>query len=190
MEARWNCCDCDCDCSCTGRGFDKCEVCASVECGWNAGLLLLLPYPQRGLISAKPLSKAGSLHRIMAALTPMTKAHGSGEYDKGKSQPRPRLSLRHGARARACSISEPGPLIHLTSRPPGLDTLSAPKRIVFVCILSSFCFINTCFMLLLFRVSLWGACNQSAFGHDSYIIAERLKQKAGPEPIATRYAGR
>jgi hypothetical protein len=104
---------CDCTAS-VPRGDDKCEVCASVECGWNAGLPLLLPYPQRGLISAKPLSKAGSLHRIMAALTPMTRAHGSGEYYKGKAS--------QAAAQPPSSISEPAPLIHLTSHLPAPKT--------------------------------------------------------------------
>jgi hypothetical protein len=145
LEARWSCCDCDCDCDCTAsvlRGDDKCEVCASVECGWNAGLLLLLPYPQRGLISAKPLCKAGSLHRIMAALTPMTKAHGSGEYYKGKASQAAAQPPSWG-QGQGCSISEPAPLIHLTSHLP------APKtHRLFVFFLH--CFINTCLCFCFF----------------------------------------
>jgi hypothetical protein len=128
-------------CECTARGDDKCEGCASVECGWNAGLLLLLPYPQRGLISAKPLSKAGSLHRRMAALTPMTRAHGSGEYYKGKAS--------QAAAQPPSSISEPAPLIHLTSHLPAPKT---HRRFVFF--LHSF--INTC-LCFCFFASLGGA---------------------------------
>jgi hypothetical protein len=96
------------------------------------------------------------------------------EYYKGKAS--------QAAAQPPSSISEPAPLIHLTSH------LSAPKtHRLFVFFLHSF--IDTC-LCFCFFASLGGALVLGPLSDGSYILAETLKQKTASKTIATRYAGR